>query len=203
MSSQASSAGGGEAKVRQALVESGDVDIMIAIRSNFFYTRTVPCELWFLNRAKPEAYRDKVLMLDARNLYRKVTRRIYDFSLEQEQNLLAVVWLYRGETERLEAARGPLAGQAALAGRRARRHPGFSLERGHRAARRAVRPGRRSGLHRCHLPARLPGLSDAALAVLLTRPGNRSGTARPHADGTRLVPRGSGFSRADNAGAVK
>ena len=65
-----------------------------------FYTRTVPCELWFLNRAKPEAYRDKVLMIDARNIYRKVTRKIYDFSPEQQQNLLAVVWLYRGETER-------------------------------------------------------------------------------------------------------
>ncbi|MEA3644202.1 MAG: N-6 DNA methylase, partial [Lamprobacter sp.] len=100
MSSQASSAGGGEAALRQKLVETGDVDLMIAIRSNFFYTRTVPCELWFLNRAKPEAHRDKVLMLDARNIYRKVTRKIYDFSPEQQQNLLAIVWLYRGENER-------------------------------------------------------------------------------------------------------
>ena len=100
MSSQASSAGGGEAQVRQKLVETGDVDIMIAIRSNFFYTRTVPCELWFLNRAKPEEHRDKVLMLDARNVYRKVTRKIYDFSPEQQQNLLAIVWLYRGQTDK-------------------------------------------------------------------------------------------------------
>ncbi|VBB41428.1 DNA methyltransferase [uncultured Desulfatiglans sp.] len=100
MSSQASSAGRDEAKVRQKLVETGDVDVMVAIRSNFFYTRTVPCELWFLNRAKPEAYRDKVLMIDARNIYRKVTRKIFDFSPEQEQNLLAIVWLYRGETAR-------------------------------------------------------------------------------------------------------
>lgn len=100
MSSQASSAGRDEAKVRQKLIETGDVDIMIAIRSNFFYTRTVPCELWFLNRGKPEHHRDKVLMIDARNVYRKVTRKIYDFSPEQEQNLLAIVWLYRGQTER-------------------------------------------------------------------------------------------------------
>ena len=69
MSSQASSAGRDEAKVRQKLIETGDVDVMIAIRSNFFYTRTVPCELWFLNRAKPAAQKDKVLMLDARNVY--------------------------------------------------------------------------------------------------------------------------------------
>ena len=100
MSSQASSAGRDEAKVRQKLVETGDVDLMIAIRSNFFYTRTVPCELWFLNRNKPEQHRDKVLMLDARNIYRKVTRKIYDFSPEQEQNLLAIVWLYRGQTDK-------------------------------------------------------------------------------------------------------
>jgi type I restriction enzyme M protein len=112
MSSQASSAGGGEAKVRQKLVETGDVDVMIAIRSNFFYTRTVPCELWFFDRAKrsipspPKGERvrmrgpDTVLMIDARNVYRKVTRKIYDFSPEQQQNLQAIVWLYRGETER-------------------------------------------------------------------------------------------------------
>jgi len=100
MSSQASSAGRDEAKVREKLVETGDVDLMVAIRSNFFYTRTVPCELWFLNRDKPEEHRDKVLMIDARNVYRKVTRKIYDFSPEQEQNILAIVSLYRGHTEK-------------------------------------------------------------------------------------------------------
>jgi type I restriction enzyme M protein len=70
------------------------------VRANFFYTRTVPCELWFLDRARPPARRDQVLMIDARNIYRKVTRKIYDFSPEQEQNLLAIVWLYRGETQK-------------------------------------------------------------------------------------------------------
>jgi type I restriction enzyme M protein len=100
MSSQSSSAGRDEARVRQKLVESGAVEVMIAIRSNFFYTRTVPCELWFLNRGKPEALQDKVLMIDARNIFRKVTRKIFDFSPEQEQNILAMVWLYRGNTQR-------------------------------------------------------------------------------------------------------
>ncbi|MFH1692514.1 MAG: N-6 DNA methylase [Candidatus Omnitrophota bacterium] len=248
MSSQASSAGKSETKVRQKLIETDHVDIMIAIRSNFFYTRTVPCELWFIDRAKPDqpsspallpggegsnyrggydfsgivqrarqlrkqqtqaedlfwevvrnrqflglkfrrqhqvgdyildfychevriaveldgpvhdkrktkdAKRDAylksqgikviritnrdllnnpeqtlqsifeqlpspngrgvggegrfsgalnrkghVLMIDARNIYRKVTRKIYDFSPEQLQNILSIVWLYRGETKR-------------------------------------------------------------------------------------------------------
>jgi type I restriction-modification system DNA methylase subunit len=51
---------------------------MISIRSNFFYTRSVPCELWPFDRAKPPERKDKVLMLDARNIYRKVAR---DWSL--------------------------------------------------------------------------------------------------------------------------
>jgi type I restriction enzyme M protein len=100
MSSQASSAGHGEAEVRRKLVQTGDVDVMISIRSNFFYTRTVPCELWHLDRGKPEERRDQVLMIDARNVYRKVTRKIYDFSPEQLQNLTSIVWLYRGQRDR-------------------------------------------------------------------------------------------------------
>jgi len=100
MSSQASSAGHGEAAVRQQLVKTGDVDVMISIRSNFFYTRTVPCELWHLDRGKPDWRQDQVLMIDARNIYRKVTRKIYDFTPEQLANLTAIVWLYRGESER-------------------------------------------------------------------------------------------------------
>ena len=101
MAAGAESAGRGDALVRQKLIETGDVDVMVSIRSNFFYTRTVPCVLWFLNRAKKtEEQKDKVLMIDARNVYRKVTRKINDFSPKQEQNLVAIVWLYRGETER-------------------------------------------------------------------------------------------------------
>jgi type I restriction enzyme M protein len=82
---------------------------MISIRSNFFYTRTVPCELWHFDRAKPAERKDKVLMLDARNVYRKVTRKIYDFSPEQLQNLASIVWLYRGQRGRfLHLVRGYL-----------------------------------------------------------------------------------------------
>ena len=115
MSSQASSAGHGEKEVRRKIVETGDVDVMISIRSNFFYTRTVPCELWHFDRNKPPSpasgggagggggarnHKGNVLMLDARNVYRKVTRKIYDFSPEQMRNLAAIVWLYRGQRER-------------------------------------------------------------------------------------------------------
>jgi type I restriction enzyme M protein len=102
MSSQASSAGRDEAIVRQKLVETGAVDVMIDIRGNFFYTRTVPCQLWFFDRAKEKdaARRDQVLMLDARGIYRKVSRSVCDFSPEQQKNIAAIVWLYRGQQER-------------------------------------------------------------------------------------------------------
>ena len=78
MSSQASSAGrADEAEVRRKMVETGAVDVMIDVRGNFFYTRAVPCQLWFFDRAKErdEARRDHVLMLDARNIYRQVSPR--------------------------------------------------------------------------------------------------------------------------------
>jgi type I restriction enzyme M protein len=102
MSSQASSAGRDEAKVRERLIQTGAVDVMIDIRGNFFYTRTVPCQLWFYDRAKerdPERA-DHVLMLDARNIFRKVSRSLCDFSPEQQKNIAAIIWLYRGQTER-------------------------------------------------------------------------------------------------------
>jgi type I restriction enzyme M protein len=75
---------------------------MIDIRGNFFYTRTVPCQLWFFDRAKerdPERA-EQFLMLDARNIYRKVSRSICDFSSEQQKNIAAIIWLYRGQTAR-------------------------------------------------------------------------------------------------------
>src|SRR5438552_15683274 len=100
MSSQASSeTRHDEAEVRRKIVETGAVDAMISIRSNFFYTRTVPCELWHFDKGKQDSPsppsgeragvrgRDTVLMIDARNIYRKVTRKIYDFSPEQLANL--------------------------------------------------------------------------------------------------------------------
>ena len=102
MSSQASSAGRSEAKLRQRLVETGAVDVIVDIRTNFFYTRTVPCQLWFIDRAKerdPERA-EQVLMLDARSIYRKLSRAICDFSPEQQKNIAAIIWLYRGRSDR-------------------------------------------------------------------------------------------------------
>jgi len=102
MSSQASSAGNDEKEVRRKIVETGDVDVMIAIRSGFFYTRTVPCELWHFDRNKPADRTDKVLMLDARSIGQLMqgSRKVYEFTPEQMRNLSAIVWLYRGQRDR-------------------------------------------------------------------------------------------------------
>jgi len=105
MASSASDAGHSEKDIREKLVKTGAVDVMMAIGNNFFYTRSLPCTLWFFDRAKEqnEAKRDKVLMLDARKIYRKVTSKVNDFSPEQLQNLICIVNLYRGNTERFES----------------------------------------------------------------------------------------------------
>jgi type I restriction enzyme M protein len=109
--------------VRQKLVETGAVDVMIDVRSNFFYTRTVPCQLWFFDRAKEkdEARRDHVLMIDARQIFRKASRSVCDFSPEQQKNIAAIVWLYRGQQVRfLELVESYLA-EAVTLGAKAQR----------------------------------------------------------------------------------
>ena len=100
MASSASDAGHSEKNVREKLVKTGDVDVMVSIGNNFFYTRTLPCGIWFFDKNKPQDRKDKILMLDARNIFRKVNRTINDFSEEQLKNLTAITWLYRGENQR-------------------------------------------------------------------------------------------------------
>lgn len=105
MASSASDAGHSEKEIREKLVKTGAVDVMMAIGNNFFYTRSLPCTLWFFDRAKEKdkTKSDKVLMLDARKIYRKVTSKVNDFSPEQLQNLICIVNLYRGNTKKFES----------------------------------------------------------------------------------------------------
>ena len=104
MASSASDAGHSEKDIREKLVKTGAVDVMMAIGNNFFYTRSLPCTLWFFDRAKEQDIerKDMVLMLDARKIYRKVTSKVNDFSPEQLLNLICIVNLYRGNTQKFE-----------------------------------------------------------------------------------------------------
>ena len=73
---------------------------MISVGNNFFYTKSLPCSLWFFDKAKGEVIRDKVLFIDARNYYTVVDRTLNEWSEWQLKNLNAIVWLYRGETDK-------------------------------------------------------------------------------------------------------
>ncbi len=103
MASSASDAGHSEKLLREQLVKTGAVDIMVSIGNNFFYTRSLPCTLWFYDRSKENDKKrsNHILMLDARKVFRKVSTTINDFSPEQLENLTAVVKLYRGDREYL------------------------------------------------------------------------------------------------------
>lgn len=98
MASSASDAGHSERLIREKLVLTGAVDVMVAIGTKFFYTRSLPCTLWFFDRAKaPDTARaDHTLMLDLREVYRKVSSNLHDFTPEQLQSVHAIVELYRG-----------------------------------------------------------------------------------------------------------
>lgn len=103
MASSATDSQGRDKDIREKLVKTGHVDVMISVGNNFFYTKSLPCSLWFFDKAKSEAIRDKVLFIDARNYYTVVDRTLNEWSEWQLKNLNAIVWLYRGENEKYTA----------------------------------------------------------------------------------------------------
>jgi len=98
MANSASDARGSELEIRKKLIQDGVVDVMIAIGPNFFYTVTLPCTLWFFDKGKRQTDRgNKVLFIDARNIYRQVDRAHREFTPEQIEFIANIVRLYRGE----------------------------------------------------------------------------------------------------------
>lgn len=92
-----------EREIRQQLIETGDVDVMVSVGNNFFYTKRLPCTLWFYDRGKPAGRQDTVFFLDARDYYTVVDRTLNEWSEWQLKNLTAIVWLYWGEVEKYHA----------------------------------------------------------------------------------------------------
>ena len=88
--------------IREKLVATGHVDCMIGVGNNFFYTKSLPCTLWFFDKGKKKKIQDKVLFIDARNYYTVVDRTLNEWNEWQLKNLNAIVWLYRGETDKYE-----------------------------------------------------------------------------------------------------
>ena len=102
MASSATDSANKDRDIREKLVRTGDVDVMVSVGNNFFYTLSLPCSLWFFDRNKNTDIRDKVLFIDARNYYTVVDRTLNEWTEWQLRNLQAIVHLYRGEKEKYQ-----------------------------------------------------------------------------------------------------
>lgn len=102
MASSATDSQSKDKDIREKLVRTGHVDVMISVGNNFFYTKSLPCSLWFFDKGKKADLRDKVLFIDARNYYAVVDRTLNEWSEWQLKNLNAIVWLYRGEVDKYQ-----------------------------------------------------------------------------------------------------
>ena len=102
MASSATDSANKDRDIREKLVRTGDVDVMVSVGNNFFYTLSLPCSLWFFDRNKHADIRDKVLFIDARNYYTVVDRTLNEWTEWQLRNLQAIVHLYRGEKGKYE-----------------------------------------------------------------------------------------------------
>ncbi len=100
MASSATDSQSKDKAIRESLVRTGHVDCLISVANNFFYTLSLPCTLWFFDKHKREENRDKILFIDARNYYTVVEKTLNEWNDWQMRNLNAIVWLYRGETNR-------------------------------------------------------------------------------------------------------
>ena len=100
MASSATDSQGKDKEIRQKLVETDHVDVMVSVGNNFFYTKSLPCSLWFFNKAKNAVTKGTVLFIDARNYYTVVDRTLNEWTEWQLKNLNAIVWLHRGETDK-------------------------------------------------------------------------------------------------------
>lgn len=99
MASSATDSQSKDKDMREQLIKTGHVDVMISVGNNFFYTKSLPCSLWFFDKGKPQELLDKILFIDARNYFTVVDRTLNEWSEWQLKNLNAIVWLYRGEFE--------------------------------------------------------------------------------------------------------
>jgi type I restriction enzyme M protein len=98
MANSASDARSSEQELRRQLIESRSVDVMVAVGPNMFYTVTLPCTLWFLDKGKAKTSRaDTVLFLDARHIFRQIDRAHREWTPAQIGFLANLVRLYRDE----------------------------------------------------------------------------------------------------------
>jgi type I restriction enzyme M protein len=103
MANSAGDARGTELEIRKRMLTDRAVDVMISVGPNFFYTVTLPCTLWFMDRGKKSTKRkDQVLFIDARHIFRQIDRAHREFTPEQIEFIANIVRLYRGENVETE-----------------------------------------------------------------------------------------------------
>ena len=103
MASSATDSANKDRDIRERLVLTGDVDVMVSVGNNFFYTLSLPCSLWFFDKAKRLENKNRVLFIDARNYFTVVDRTLNEWSEWQLKNLQAIVHLYRGEQDKYKS----------------------------------------------------------------------------------------------------
>ena len=103
MASSATDSANKDRDIREKLVLTGDVDVMVSVGNNFFYTLSLPCSLWFFDKAKRLENKNRVLFIDAHNYFTVVDRTLNEWSEWQLKNLQAIVHLYRGEQNKYKS----------------------------------------------------------------------------------------------------
>lgn len=100
MANSASDARHSEADIRQALIEANLIYGMLTMPSNMFYTVTLPATLWFFDKAKTD---ERLLFIDARNVFTQIDRAHREFSDEQVANIAIISQLHKGRRDRFLA----------------------------------------------------------------------------------------------------
>ena len=98
MANSASDARHSEADIRRTLIEQNLIYGMVTLPSNLFYTVTLPATLWFFDKGKVD---DRILFIDARNVFMQIDRAHREFSPEQVSNLAVISHLHQGKSDRL------------------------------------------------------------------------------------------------------
>jgi type I restriction enzyme M protein len=103
MANAATDAGNAEKKIRQKLVDSGIVDIIITVGSNMFMNAALSCTLWFFDKGKTDTDRkDKVLFINAQDIYTEIDRAHFTWTDDQIQKIATIVKQYRKEKDQGE-----------------------------------------------------------------------------------------------------
>ncbi len=98
MSNASSDAGNAEKEIRKKMVDAGLVDVIVSVGTNMFMNAPLSCTLWFFDKRKHGTDRqNKVLFINAQDIFTVVDRAHSDWTDEQIQEIASIVRRYREE----------------------------------------------------------------------------------------------------------